>query len=368
MKYTRLLPLKEGRTVLQSSTRSIAREWALKILYQCDAGNIPLEEALDPSLEILRMEFVQRGSRRASGSEIEYACMDVTTSTMKQTLSQMSAPLALGLAYSAAQLSNDYPYLLEVRLERSISRRYPSVLLKRYFNLESDRSMVPLTSVGLSTEEQATVLRLISLWRGRFVEYSETHLAKKSRELSKEWSDACTRHSTGATSEFLSTLHSEFCSAREQEVASAIPTIEKQVRLWLLTASYTKMLASEVHLRKETLDTLISEHAIGWPIDRQPPVDRNIMRIAVYEMIYCADVPAPAAINEAVELAKKFSSSESGKFVNGVLGAVLTALPLTTSNTETLHSLEDDIVDITVEPEIDSNEDENTESSLSQTL
>ncbi len=353
---------------MQTSTRSIAREWALKILYQCDAGNIPLEEAQDPALEILRMEFVQRGSRRASGSEIEYACMDVTTSTMKQTLSQMSAPFAQGLAYSAAQLSNDYPYLLEVRLERSISRKYPSVLLKRYFNLESDRSMVPLTSVGLSTEEQATVLRLISLWRGRFVEYSENHLAKRSRELSKEWSDACTQNPQGATSEFLSTLHSEFCSAREQEVAAAIPTIEKQVRLWLLTSSYTKMLTTEVQLNKEVLDALISEHSIGWPIERQPPVDRNIMRIAVYEMLHCSDVPPPAAINEAVELAKKFSSSESGKFVNGVLGAVLTALPINASNTNGLNSLDDDVVDITDEPEIDPNENENTNSTLSQSL
>ena len=60
----------------------------------------------------------------------------------------------------------------------------------------------------------------------------------------------------------------------------------------------------------------------GWALDRQPAVDRNILRIAAFEILFLGDVPAGASINEAVELAKKFSTAESGRFVNGVLGTL----------------------------------------------
>lgn len=62
-----------------------------------------------------------------------------------------------------------------------------------------------------------------------------------------------------------------------------------------------------------------SEH---WKISRMSGVDRNIMRIAVYEMLYCDDVPAKVAINEAIEIGKKFGTDESGAFINGVLDRI----------------------------------------------
>ncbi|MDY6825063.1 MAG: transcription antitermination factor NusB [Thermodesulfobacteriota bacterium] len=66
-----------------------------------------------------------------------------------------------------------------------------------------------------------------------------------------------------------------------------------------------------------------SEH---WKISRMSGVDRNIMRIAVYEMLYCDDVPAKVAINEAIEIGKKFGTEESGAFINGVLDRINKAL------------------------------------------
>lgn len=72
----------------------------------------------------------------------------------------------------------------------------------------------------------------------------------------------------------------------------------------------------------ERLDDLIAGRAIGWSLDRMPAVDRNVCRMAAYELAECPDVPVAVAISEAVELAKRFSTEESGRFVNGLLAAV----------------------------------------------
>ena len=64
--------------------------------------------------------------------------------------------------------------------------------------------------------------------------------------------------------------------------------------------------------------------AENWTLERMPIVDRNIIRIATYEIVYCDDIPTGVAINEAVEMAKAFGTDESPKFVNGVLGRIAT--------------------------------------------
>lgn len=73
--------------------------------------------------------------------------------------------------------------------------------------------------------------------------------------------------------------------------------------------------------RVERLDEQITKHAEHWRIERMPAVDRNILRLAVYEIMF-GDTPAPVIIDEALELARKFSNEESVQFVNGVLDAV----------------------------------------------
>jgi len=72
------------------------------------------------------------------------------------------------------------------------------------------------------------------------------------------------------------------------------------------------------------IDALIAEHSEHWEMDRMPTIDRNILRLGVYELLYRDDIPPKVAINEAVELAHKFSTSDSGKFVNGILDKVMT--------------------------------------------
>lgn len=73
---------------------------------------------------------------------------------------------------------------------------------------------------------------------------------------------------------------------------------------------------------KEEIDKLIVEYAPEWPLDQITIVDRNVLRLGIYELNFGTEVPAKVAINEAIEIAKTFGGDSSGKFVNGVLGAV----------------------------------------------
>jgi N utilization substance protein B len=70
------------------------------------------------------------------------------------------------------------------------------------------------------------------------------------------------------------------------------------------------------------LDAKIQQHAKNWDLSRMAVVDRNILRLAIYEMLYRDDIPPVVSINEAVDIAKRFSTDESGRFVNGILDKV----------------------------------------------
>jgi len=74
------------------------------------------------------------------------------------------------------------------------------------------------------------------------------------------------------------------------------------------------------------IDDMLQHYLTGWQVDRLSRVDRQILRLAAYELVFRDDVPPKAAVNEAIELAKHFGTEESGKFVNGVLGKVIGAL------------------------------------------
>ncbi|TQM84172.1 NusB antitermination factor [Saccharothrix saharensis] len=85
---------------------------------------------------------------------------------------------------------------------------------------------------------------------------------------------------------------------------------------------YTIVLVEGVTAHRARIDDLISEHAEGWTLNRMPAVDRAVLRIGLYELLWAADVPDAVAIDEAVELAKGLSTDDSPRFVNGVLGRI----------------------------------------------
>jgi N utilization substance protein B len=73
---------------------------------------------------------------------------------------------------------------------------------------------------------------------------------------------------------------------------------------------------------RDEIDEVIRKHAKNWDLHRMAAVDRNILRLAIYEMLHRGDIPPVVSINEAIEIAKKFSTQDSGKFVNGILDKV----------------------------------------------
>jgi len=86
---------------------------------------------------------------------------------------------------------------------------------------------------------------------------------------------------------------------------------------------FTERLARQVDEHRGELDDLIARHSKGWALERIAPLERNIMRTALYEALHVDDVPVEVAIDEAVELAKKYCGADAPGFVNGVLGAAL---------------------------------------------
>jgi N utilization substance protein B len=93
---------------------------------------------------------------------------------------------------------------------------------------------------------------------------------------------------------------------------------------------YTVTLVEGVLARRERIDELLSTYAQGWTLERMPAVDRAVLRLGAWEILYSDDVPDAVAVDEAVELSRSLSTDESPSFVNGLLGRLLQLKPTLT--------------------------------------
>ncbi|MFZ5898561.1 MAG: transcription antitermination factor NusB [Bacillota bacterium] len=107
------------------------------------------------------------------------------------------------------------------------------------------------------------------------------------------------------------------------EEAEAIERTIQMLELEAADCSFVKEIVSGVRGHLAHLDGVIARQSKDWRLERIANVDRNILRMALYEILYRDDVPDNVAVNEAIELAKTFGSEESGRFVNGILGKVV---------------------------------------------
>lgn len=89
------------------------------------------------------------------------------------------------------------------------------------------------------------------------------------------------------------------------------------------THGYTAEIVREVLAHGEAIDEVIARHSPRWRIERMAAVDRNILRVATYELLFAQDLPGPTVLDEAIEVAKRFGSERSSAFVNGVLDSIL---------------------------------------------
>lgn len=108
-----------------------------------------------------------------------------------------------------------------------------------------------------------------------------------------------------------------------QKEISVTELIDSAVELELFPHNeFAESLAKKVYLKLEEIDAVIEENLVGWSAKRISKTTKAILRLAVCEMLYSEDMPVGVAINEAVEIAKKYASSEDASYINGVLGSI----------------------------------------------
>lgn len=112
----------------------------------------------------------------------------------------------------------------------------------------------------------------------------------------------------------------------EQNVQNAFEYVLSEADLTPKAAGFARELAFGAMEHRDESDRLIAERSVGWTVERMATIDRNILRLAMYELNHRPDIPANIAVNEAVELAKRFGEDDSGKFVNGILGGYVRAV------------------------------------------
>lgn len=102
-------------------------------------------------------------------------------------------------------------------------------------------------------------------------------------------------------------------------------------------AQFCRDLVQGTWERREAIDEMIATYAKDWSMERMAGVDRNILRLAIYELNHQGDIPESVTVDEAVELAKTFSTADSGKFVNGILGSIIRGAKQETDRHDAVH-------------------------------
>lgn len=110
---------------------------------------------------------------------------------------------------------------------------------------------------------------------------------------------------------------------KQAECSGEFPTN----RVFRKARCYAEKIIAGVFEHEMDIDKIIRDFSDRWDIERMPVVDRNIIRVAIYELYHCPDIPALVSIDEAIEIAKDFSSGKSGIFINGILNGVKDSLP-----------------------------------------
>ena len=315
------------------SSRRLAREWVLKILYQIDVGKTDLTDARDTALDRLRLEFVQRGSRTAVGSTAESRVLDFVTLRIARLVPEMRTVFERALAAGAGRLTVEVPYLQELRLERSLRLRMAGLNLPRELAPHPDRTFFPRSAqegdglfqrlAPLTAHERAEYTAFIQGAREDLPAVVETELKRNATEFGRriqatKLEEAAIRDRRAWALE----RRAEYLTGSTERWKQVGQIVEKQTSDWLRTAAFCYRLLQGTFDARDSLDAELSSFTADWRLERQVSVDRNIMRLAAFEMLHLPGIPTGASINEAVELAKKYSTAESGKFVNGVLGAL----------------------------------------------
>ncbi len=353
------------------SARRLAREWALKTLYQIDVGKCSLQEASTSALERLRREFVLGGSRQGTGSKVEEICIDVISMEISSLLPLTDKSLERAVAICAPILCSEMTYWQEVRFETSyrskfgklpllpprISTPFSDSVFLRWHEIPNDKLSFHLSK--LDTENRFLYKNLTERIREQLPAALSEEFKQTGLDFARDLDSNRPQLATDLQlQEYIKPLRSIFIEKQTKRWKEVGAVAGKQTTDWLKTTSFTTTIAKGVVENLAEIDSTCELLASGWKINRQVSVDRNVLRIAAFEMLFLPDVPIAASINEAVEMAKKYSTDDSGRFVNGVLGALAAQIgDKKKMKSMTAVTDEDDTEDLVDIPEIDLLED-----------
>lgn len=297
--------------------KSLAREWAIKVLYQQELGRSEPAETLNSAMERVRMEFVQRGSRVASGSTLEFHTLDTLTAYLQKHLVGLSAESESALLALLSQAVRGMVYWQEIAFEVALKKKFRTNLP----NFERMYAPFALNEAMEAVPEDQPHLKPIAEWCVHsFPEAMKEELQKLAVQtvvgLAKE-----APLMTGLYAH-LDAGRNLFFEGAKRDWERIVKLATTHIRDWIRVAGFTHQLINGVWTQKEVLDNALKEAVEGWSMERQAVVDKNILRMGVYELLFCPETPINVLINEAVELAKKYSTAESGRFVNGTLAGV----------------------------------------------
>ncbi|MDY6843762.1 MAG: transcription antitermination factor NusB [Thermodesulfobacteriota bacterium] len=108
----------------------------------------------------------------------------------------------------------------------------------------------------------------------------------------------------------------------KENIENSFNILRKYLEVKEEIGNFSWLLVKGVSDNKETIDSYIQTHSDNWSIKRMPVIDRNILRIAVFELYHCEDIPKRVSMNEAIELGKRFGTEKSSAFINGILDKV----------------------------------------------
>lgn len=258
------------------NTRRVARELALKVLFQVDVGKQPLDEVLEGAIDQIR-------------------------TSLDSALNQVAQEALAGLRKLAADQ-------IESRSDQ--------------ISAQSSRQ-IKTVGTSIATDVRGLANRGAAIGRdlcNHPIEGASDRGVKLFGNASSATRDAIRR--LAARDSLYPDILSELADLAEKKIVQMEGIFAKQAPTLEETASFMLLLVEGTTEKRDEIDLRLAERSTGWTLDRQAAVDRNIMRMAAYEILYVPDIPAGASINEAVELAKKYSTAESGRFVNGILGAI----------------------------------------------
>jgi N utilization substance protein B len=254
------------------NSRRVARELALRVLFQVDVGKQPLDEVLEGAAGQVVIAVAQPVGQAAKEgvAALRRLALERAAEASSQSSRQIKQVSTLMSAQIRALAEN-----LNERAADAARRPREGAGGRAVEGMRSD------------LEDALKVLRRLAAREGTY------------REVLKE----------------LGTLAEE----RVDQIRFAF---ERHIDPAVSTSALIRRLVHGVLEKRKEIDRRIGALTAGWAQERQPAVDRNILRLAAYEILFVPDIPMSVSINEAVELARKYSTDESPRFVNGVLGAL----------------------------------------------